>query len=80
MGEKGSGEISNSKLHPFQAKNQTLEAKLENLKLLAENRALKEETHLNKLKAENKAIRARMEAAEQKANKVNGENNNFKKH
>jgi hypothetical protein len=49
-----------------------LEAKVENLKLLAENRALKEEANLNKLKAENKTIRARMEAAEEKANKVNG--------
>jgi hypothetical protein len=48
-----------------------LEGKLENIKLLAENRALKEEAILNKLKKENKAIRARMEAAEKKANKVN---------
>jgi hypothetical protein len=56
----------------FQVKNQILEGKLENLKLLAENRALKEESNLNKLKKENQAIRARMEAAEEKANKVNG--------
>jgi hypothetical protein len=48
-----------------------LESKLENIKLLAENRALKEESNFRKLKKENKSIRARMEAAEEKANKVN---------
>jgi hypothetical protein len=55
----------------LQAKNQILEGKLENLELKAQIRAMREEANLNTLKEENKAIRARMEAAEGKANKVN---------
>jgi hypothetical protein len=53
-----------------------LESKLENMELKAQIRAMTEEANLNKLKEENKAIRARMEAAEEKAqmakNEVNG--------
>jgi hypothetical protein len=49
-----------------------LESKLENLEFKAQIRAMTEEANLNKLKEENKEIRARMEAAEKKANKVNG--------
>jgi hypothetical protein len=51
---------------------ENLEGKLENLELKAQIRAMTEEANLNKLKEENKAIRAKMEAAEEKANKVNG--------
>jgi hypothetical protein len=55
----------------FQAKNQILEGKLENLELKAQIRAMTEEANLNKLKEENKEIREQMEAAEQKSYKVN---------
>jgi hypothetical protein len=49
-----------------------LEGKLENLEVKAQIRTMTEEANLNNLKEENKAIRARMEAAEEKAKKVNG--------